>query len=97
MPTAPLDPTVVLGIDGYLRPNIPSIVQRHNSFRRWKDTFELHEGGWEKFTRGYEKFGLNVGPNNEVIYREWAPNAKEAYLIGEFSEQHTSALPETPR
>jgi 1,4-alpha-glucan branching enzyme len=27
-----------------------------------------------------------VGATNEVTYREWAPNAKEAYLIGEFSQ-----------
>lgn len=87
MPTPPLDPTVVLNVDGYLKPHIPAIAQRYNSYKRWKDTFETHEGGYEKFTRGYEKFGFNVGTNNEVIYREWAPNAKEAYLIGDFSEQ----------
>jgi 1,4-alpha-glucan branching enzyme len=85
MPTAPLDPQVVLDIDPYLKPHIPAIIQRYNSYKRWKDLIELHEGGYDKFTKGYKNFGLNVGPNNEVYYREWAPNAQEAYLIGEFS------------
>lgn len=37
------------------------------------------------FPKGYEKFGLNVQPNGDIIYREWAPNALTATLIGEFS------------
>jgi 1,4-alpha-glucan branching enzyme len=35
--------------------------------------------------QGTEKFGFNVDKDNNIVYREWAPNAKEAYLIGEFS------------
>ncbi len=86
MPASPLDPKVVLGIDGYLEPNVPAIVHRHDLFRKLKDAIEQHEGGYDSFTKGYLKFGLNVGSNGEVVYREWAPNAKEAYLIGDFSE-----------
>ncbi|KAH6915121.1 1,4-alpha-glucan branching enzyme [Coprinopsis sp. MPI-PUGE-AT-0042] len=91
MPTAALDPAVVTAVDGYLKPHIPAIIQRHNAFRRWKDTIENHEGGYEKFTKGYEKFGLNLGPKNEVVYREWAPNAVEASLIGDFNEWNRSS------
>ncbi|KAF8915344.1 glycoside hydrolase superfamily [Mucidula mucida] len=85
MPASPLDPKVVLGIDGYLEPNVPAIVHRHDLFRKLKDAIEQHEGGYDSFTKGYLKFGLNVGSNGEVVYREWAPNAKEAYLIGDFN------------
>jgi 1,4-alpha-glucan branching enzyme len=85
MTTNPLDPQNILDIDGYLRPNVPAIIHRHNAFRKWKETIEKYEGGYEIFTKGYLKFGLNLGPKNEVIYKEWAPNAKEAYLIGDFS------------
>ncbi|EKM79850.1 hypothetical protein AGABI1DRAFT_72509 [Agaricus bisporus var. burnettii JB137-S8] len=93
MPTPPLDPATVLEIDGYLRPHIPSIIQRYNRFRQWKNTIEQHEGGYDSFTRGYEKFGFHVGPNNEVVYREWAPNAKEAHLIGEFNDWSRTSHP----
>lgn len=86
MPTPRINPETVLAIDGYLKPDIPAIVQRHDTFRKWKDTIEQHEGGYDQFTKGYLKFGLNVGPNGEITYREWAPNAKEAYLIGDFSK-----------
>jgi 1,4-alpha-glucan branching enzyme len=35
--------------------------------------------------QGYEKFGLNVQSNGDITYREWAPNAVEAHLVGDFS------------
>jgi hypothetical protein len=35
--------------------------------------------------QGYEKFGLNVDEKGDITYREWAPGANEAYLIGDFS------------
>jgi 1,4-alpha-glucan branching enzyme len=35
--------------------------------------------------QGFDKFGFNVDGNNTITYREWAPNAKEAFLIGDFS------------
>ena len=85
MTTQPLDRQTILDIDGYLEPNVPAIIQRHNAFRKWKETIEKHEGGYENFSKGYLKFGINLGPKNEVIYKEWAPNAKEVYFIGDFS------------
>jgi len=86
MPTQPLDPRILLDLDPYLRPNVPAILHRHNNFRMWKDNIEKHEGGYEKFTKGYLKLGFNVAPDNSVVYREWAPNATAANLIGDFSE-----------
>lgn len=38
------------------------------------------------YPQGFEKFGFNVKENGDVVYREWAPNALRAYLIGDFSE-----------
>jgi 1,4-alpha-glucan branching enzyme len=35
--------------------------------------------------KGKEKFGLNIDKQNNITYREWAPNATQAFLIGEFS------------
>ena len=80
-----LDPETVLAVDPWLKDHVDHIVHRHDLFRKWKDTIDSVEGGYDKFTKGYEKYGLNVGPDGSVTYREWAPNAKEAVLIGEFS------------
>ncbi|KAF8076638.1 glycoside hydrolase family 13 protein [Lyophyllum atratum] len=93
MPTAPLHPKVVTQQDGYLEPNAPAIVQRYEVFRKWKNTIEQHEGGYDSFTKGYLKFGFNVGKNGQVVYREWAPNATEANLIGDFNEWSRTSHP----
>ncbi|KAG8766666.1 alpha-1,4-glucan branching enzyme [Serendipita sp. 405] len=82
------DPKPVLNLDGYLKPHIPAIATRYRLMKDWQARIDQTEGGIEKFSRGYERYGLNVGPNNEVIYREWAPNAVKASLIGDFSEYH---------
>ncbi|KAG5648864.1 alpha-1,4-glucan branching enzyme [Asterophora parasitica] len=93
MSTPPLHPKVVLEQDGYLEPNVPAIVHRYDVFRTWKDTIERSEGGYDKFTKGYLKFGFNVANNGEVVYREWAPNASEANLIGDFNEWSRTSHP----
>lgn len=57
-----------------------------DKYSKWIETINAHEGGFEKFSRGYEEFGFQVSPENgDVRYREWAPNAESAYLIGDFS------------
>lgn len=43
------------------------------------------EGGIEKFSRGYESFGLHRTPDNGICMKEWAPGAEGLYLRGEFS------------
>jgi len=52
-------------------------------YKVWKDKIQ-NEGGYEKFSRGYERFGFTVSKTG-ITYREWAPNAKEAFLFGDFS------------
>jgi 1,4-alpha-glucan branching enzyme len=49
-----------------------------------KCLIEKHEGGLEEFSKGYLKFGINT-VDGATIYREWAPAAQEAQLIGEFN------------
>ncbi|KAJ7590665.1 glycoside hydrolase superfamily [Mycena floridula] len=93
MSTKPLNPKTVIDIDGYLEPNAAAIVKRHDAFRKWKDTIFAHEGGYDKFTKGYLKFGFNIADDGTVIYREWAPNAREAYLTGDFNEWNRTSHP----
>ncbi|KIL70248.1 glycoside hydrolase family 13 protein [Amanita muscaria Koide BX008] len=93
MPTKPLEEKTVLDVDGWLKPNVPAILHRYDLYRRWKDTIETQEGGYENFTKGYLRFGLNVNDSGEITYREWAPNAQEAYLIGDFNEWNRTSHP----
>lgn len=43
------------------------------------------EGGLTRFSKGFEKFGFNVDAQNNIHYREWAPNAQQAFLTGDFN------------
>lgn len=83
---AVFDPKPILEIDGYLKPELPGIATRFNLFTHWKQTLKTSEGGYDAFSKGYNKFGFNVASDNTIVYREWAPNAIEAYLIGDFSK-----------
>jgi 1,4-alpha-glucan branching enzyme len=46
----------------------------------------------DAFSKGYEKFGFNKTASGDIVYREWAPAAQGAALIGDFNgwnpEQH---------
>lgn len=93
----PFDLEEVLKLDGYLKPELPEINSRFVAFKKWRDTIDEHEGGYDTFTKGYEKFGFNIKESGDVVYREWAPNATSANLVGDFSEhsfllQYTSVL-----
>ena len=50
------------------------------------DKINKNEGGLEKFTRGYEKFGLHRKPDNSLCMTEWAPGAAGVFLKGDFSK-----------
>ncbi|THH30686.1 hypothetical protein EUX98_g3499 [Antrodiella citrinella] len=83
----------VLDIDPWLEKEAGAVVYRHDLFRKWKDTIHEVEGGYDKFSRGYEKFGFIIQADKSVLYREWAPNAKEAVLIGEFNSWNRISHP----
>ncbi|KAJ2676181.1 alpha-1,4-glucan branching enzyme [Coemansia spiralis] len=78
------DGTDVIRSDGYLESHRGYFGQRFAHFKRWVRDIELHEGGIDKYSRGYEIFGLHITPEG-VRYREWAPGAKEASLVGDFN------------
>lgn len=81
-----LDTAKVLELDGYLKPNIAHINQRHMLYAQWKADIQKNEGGYDAFSKGYEKFGFLVANDGTITYREWAPGAREASLIGDFSK-----------
>ncbi|CAL4966295.1 unnamed protein product [Urochloa decumbens] len=50
-----------------------------------KCSIEKNEGCLEDFSKGYLKFGINTN-KDETVYREWAPAAQEAQLVGDFND-----------
>jgi hypothetical protein len=83
--TTAQDGTGVVKVDPWLEPYSASLAHRYKGYQKWVNTLNQHEGGLENFSKGYEKMGFNVSPNGDITYREWAPNAIEAHLIGDFS------------
>ena len=79
------DEKAVLDLDSWLEPFLPAITHRYQAFTKWKNTIQEYEGGYDSFTKGFLKFGLNVKEDGSIVYREWAPNATEAVFIGDFS------------
>ena len=75
----------VVQLDPWLSPFKKALQSRYSHAQKWIKTINDTEGGLEKFSRGYEKYGLIVQPNGNILYREWAPNAAQAYVIGDFS------------
>lgn len=61
----------------------------------WLNNINQYEGGLEKFSRGYERYGFIVGANGDITYREWAPNAEQAFLTGDFNGWNRDSHPLT--
>ena len=72
--------------DSYLEPFEAAIQGRHDH-AQWKIN-QLTRNGKQTlsdFASGYLYFGLHKMPNGKWVFREWAPNATELYLVGDFS------------
>ncbi|KAJ3322740.1 alpha-1,4-glucan branching enzyme [Boothiomyces sp. JEL0866] len=75
--------------DPYLAPFQGNIDYRYRlansriaNFKKTIKNIQDTENGIEEFTR--PKLGFFVD-EKEILYREWAPNAKQAFLIGDFN------------
>ena len=72
--------------DSWLEPFSEIIEGRH---KRVLDKIEDLTGGkttLSDFASGYLYFGLHKTKNGGWVLREWAPNATDIYIIGDFSE-----------
>ncbi|CCE27404.1 1,4-alpha-glucan-branching enzyme [Claviceps purpurea] len=89
----PQDGTGVVKLDSWLEPFSDALRRRYTKAKEWIKTIDANEGGLETFSRGFEKFGLNVNADNSITYREWAPNATSASLVGDFNNWDRSTHP----
>ncbi|KAJ9121505.1 alpha-1,4-glucan branching enzyme [Naganishia vaughanmartiniae] len=83
--TTPEDGTAIVQLDPYLEPYKGAIKYRYDRFAQLKQQIKESEGGYDKFSKSYERRGFVVDANNGVTYTEWAPGAVAASLIGEFN------------
>ena len=73
--------------DAWLEPYEPAIVGRHQ--HAIDKIAELTQGGKQSlsdFASGYLYFGLHRTDNGGWVLREWAPNANEIFVIGDFND-----------
>ncbi|KAK7311016.1 hypothetical protein RJT34_08865 [Clitoria ternatea] len=74
----------ILLIDPALQPYKDHFKYRLKRYVDQKKLIEEYEGGIEEFAQGYLKFGFNREEGG-IVYREWAPAAQEAQIIGDFN------------
>lgn len=54
------------------------------------DDIGKNEGGIDKFSRGYESFGVHRCADGGLYCKEWAPGAEGVFLTGDFSKYFES-------
>lgn len=83
----------LLELDPYLKPFEREIRRRNGVLQDWIGKIDKLEGGMDTFSQGYKYFGLQFQQDNSVIAREWAPNAEQVYLTGDFNNWQWEANP----
>ena len=89
-------PGLVLA-DGWLAPYTQEIRTRLRLFDNRMEQITRRWGSLPEAARGFRRMGFNRdAATGEWIYREWAPGARELYLIGDFNDWDRTATPLTP-
>jgi 1,4-alpha-glucan branching enzyme len=77
-------PQAIIALDAQLAPHEGHLNYRWSQYQRTLNNIIEYEGSLENFALGHEKFGI-IRENGRTIYREWAPGAEAAQLIGDFN------------
>ncbi len=86
-------PGLVLA-DGWLAPYEREIKARMRLFDSQMERICRSRGSLLNCAEGYKRLGFNRdAATGEWIYREWAPGARELYLIGDFNHWDRRATP----
>ncbi|XP_033752279.1 1,4-alpha-glucan-branching enzyme-like [Pecten maximus] len=82
-------------IDPYLRNVEQEIRRRYGCFEKIVNDINQSEGSLEKFSQGYQTFGIHSTPDNGIDMMEWAPGAEGIYLRGDFNNWEQTQYPFT--
>eukprot|EP00879_Flechtneria_rotunda_P011602 GHRR01012119.1.p1 GENE.GHRR01012119.1~~GHRR01012119.1.p1 ORF type:complete len:733 (+),score=193.09 GHRR01012119.1:150-2348(+) len=74
----------IYSVDPQLANHRDHLDYRWGQFTSVKENIEKAVGSLDEFSKGYEYLGF-TRKGNKTIYREWAPGAKAAALIGDFN------------
>ena len=77
-------PLNILDYDPYLEPFKEDLSLRLFDFARTKKRLLGTDGSLVDFANGYKYFGFQQ-ESKHWTFREWAPNAKRAWLVGDFN------------
>ena len=73
--------------DPWLDPYVHDVYERFQRYKRARKEIEDVEGSLLNFAKGHYYYGINFdSEKNGWTYREWAPNAHQLYLTGDFNE-----------
>jgi len=88
------DIPILVKNDPWLEPYKEEINGRLNRFINKLKDLESRYGSLKEFAEAYHYFGFNYDHDKKGWwYREWAPNAKALYLIGDFNNWDRQANP----
>ena len=72
--------------DPWLEPFAEAINGRHLDAINKERELTSEAGSLIDFANAYKFFGLHRNPDKTWTFREWAPNATDIYLVGDFSD-----------
>ncbi|XP_019489419.1 PREDICTED: 1,4-alpha-glucan-branching enzyme-like [Hipposideros armiger] len=76
----------LLEVDPYLKPFAQDFQRRYKLLNQILNNIRENEGGIDKFSRGYESFGIHKCADGGLYCKEWAPGAEGVFLTGDFSK-----------
>jgi len=79
------DPSPLIDSDSQLGSFRDHFDFRIDQYNKALTNIEMYGGGLEEFSKGYKSFGF-TSDKDGIIYREWAPGAISAQLIGDFND-----------
>lgn len=80
--------------DGWLSPFAPDIIKRQDQFNLTQEKIQQQYGSLGNFANQHQYLGINYDAKNEGWwYREWAPAARQLFLIGDFNNWNRSQHP----
>ena len=80
--------------DNWLQPTAEDVTNRYERYKWRLSEIENKHGSLLKFADGHKYYGINYSSKDKGwFYREWAPNAYELYLTGDFNNWDRKAHP----